>query len=298
MQSTLSLYYYESIKQQLLAWNGMSLQDRRSSYEEISIRRGNFSKSVEVDTAHFGLVSGDWLIPHQQSSDGIIIHLHGGAFAVGNALTHRAIGSHLAQYSGARVILLNYSLSPENQFPDAMMDVVNTFHFLKKQHPGQKIALSGDSAGANLALTATFYLKQEGFELPNAIGLICPWSDLTMSNPTHQTNAKVDPYFPNSDRLHASAAAYAGKHSLLDPLVSPQYGNFQQLPPILTHAGELEALLDDAKMIHHLATQAGVESQLEVYPAMWHVWQHFVGLMPEATDSLQKMGQFLAKNLG
>jgi acetyl esterase/lipase len=297
MQSTLSQYYYESIKQQLLAWNGMNLEERRSSYEEISIQRGNFSKAVEVVPAQFGTVSGDWLIPHQQSTDGIIIHLHGGAFAVGNALTHRAIGSHLAQYSGARVILLNYSLSPEHQFPVAMMDVVHTFELLKKEHSGQKVALSGDSAGANLALTASLYLRGEGKELPNAIGLICPWSDLTMSNPSHQKNAAVDPYFPNSDRLHASAKGYAGEASLKDPLVSPQFGSYDNLPPILTHIGEYEALLDDAKTVHQLATKAGVNSQLEVYPAMWHVWQHFVGLMPEATDSLQKMGTFLGLHL-
>ena len=297
MQSTLSLHYYELVKQQLLVWNAMTLEERRSSYEEVSIQRGNFSKSVDVVPAQFGAVSGDWLIPHHQTTDGIIIHMHGGAFAVGNALSHRAIGSHIAEYSGARVILLTYSLSPEHLFPAAMMDVVHTFRSLKKQHPGQKIALSGDSAGANLALVASFYLRGEGEELPNALGLICPWTDLTMSNPTHQKNALLDPYFPNSDRLHIAAKGYAGEASLKDPLISPQFGSYEKLPPMLTHTGEYEALLDDAKIIHQLATKAGVDSQIEVYPAMWHVWQHFVELMPESTDSLQKMGVFLAKHL-
>ena len=297
MPSQLSNYYYQIIQDQLLVWNGMTLEERRKSYEEVSIQRGNFSKHVEIPATQIGNVTGDWLIPYQQQSDGIIIHLHGGAFAVGNALSHRAIGSHLAEYSGSRVLMLNYRLCPEHQFPDALDDVVETTLALRKNNPAQKIALSGDSAGGNLALTAALYLQEHQHQLPNAIGLMCPWTDLTMSNATHQTKAKVDPYFPNSDRLIASAKTYAGSTEIVNPLISPQFAQYSDFPPVMIHVGEYEVLLDDASKLHQQLKQGSCESHLEVFPAMWHVWQHFVGLLPEATQSVEKMAQFLKLNL-
>jgi epsilon-lactone hydrolase len=294
MQSQQSSYYYQMVKDQLVLWNGMNIEQRRNSYEEVALKRDNFSKEVEVEPVQLGQVSGEWLIPHHQKSDGIIIHLHGGAFAVGNALTYRAIGSHLAEHAKCKVLMLNYSLCPEHPFPAALMDVVNTFTLLKEQDGQQKIALSGDSAGGNLAITATLYLQQHQLPIPDALGLMSPWTDLTMTNTTHQTKAHIDPYFPNSERLIAFAKIYAHNKDLKDPLISPQYASFANFPPVMTHVGEFEALLDDAEKFHQKAIADGVSSQLEIYPSMWHVWQHFVGLMPEATQSIQTMGHFLA----
>ena len=297
MPSHLSSYYYQITKDQLLLWNTMTLEERRRSYEEISLKRANFSHQVEVEMTKLGRVTGEWLIPHQLQSDGIIIHLHGGAFAVGNALTHRAIGTHLAMHAGCKVLMLNYRLCPEHPFPAALMDVVETYQILKERNPNQAIALSGDSAGGNLAITATLHLQQHQQVLPNALGLICPWTDLKISNPSHQTNAAVDPYFPNSERLIASAISYGGQEELTNPLISPQYAKITSFPPVMTHGGEFEALQDDAALFHQKLIDAGLESHLEVYPAMWHVWQHFAGLLPEASDSLEKMALFLKSKL-
>ena len=297
MPSQLAQYYYQIIQDQLVLWNGMTLEQRRSSYEEVAIQRGNFSKNVEVEAAKIGNASGEWLIPYKKQSDGIIIHLHGGAFAVGNSLSHRAIGSHLAEYSGCKVLMLNYRLCPEHHFPDALNDVVETVLELRQRNPEQKIALSGDSAGGNLALTAPLHLQQHQQALPNALGLMCPWTDLSMSNPTHKTKANVDPYFPNSDRLIASAKIYADLVAIESPLISPQFANYTNFPPVMTHVGEYEVLLDDASILHQKLEKSGTESHLEVYPSMWHVWQHFVGLLPEATQSVEKMAHFLKQHL-
>jgi epsilon-lactone hydrolase len=297
MPSHLSKYYYQITKDQLLLWNSMTLEERRNSYEEIALQRANFSRQVEVEITKVGRATGEWLIPHQKQSDGIIIHLHGGAFAVGNALTHRAIGSHLAEFSGCRVLMLNYSLCPEHHFPDALQDVFQAVTALRQNNPKQKIALSGDSAGGNLAVTTSLYLQQQQLALPNALGLMCPWTDLSISNATHQTKASVDPYFPNSERLIASAKTYAADHPLDHALISPQFASFSDFPPVMIHAGEYEALLDDATILHQQLKNAGNQSHLEIYPEMWHVWQHFVGLLPVATQSVEHMANFLKEHL-
>ncbi|BDW11583.1 hydrolase [Polynucleobacter sp. SHI8] len=297
MPSHLSSYYYQITKDQLVLWNAMTLEERRRSYEEISVKRANFSPEVEVEITKIGRVTGEWLIPHELRSDGIIIHLHGGAFAVGNALTHRAIGTHLAMHAGCKVLMLNYRLCPEHPYPAALTDVVETFRILKDRNPNQAIALSGDSAGGNLAITATLQLQQQQQVLPNALGLMCPWTDLKMSNASHQTKATVDPYFPNSERLIASAKTYGGQENLTEPLISPQYAKINAFPPAMTHVGEFEALHDDGALFHQKLIDAQLESHFEVFPSMWHVWQHFAGLLPEATDSVEKIALFLKSKL-
>jgi len=297
VQSTLSLYYYEIVKRQLAHWGSLTLEGRRQAIEEAAIQRGNFSRAVHSEPWQFGTLTGEWSIPHRQNSQGIILYLHGGAFVNGNSVTHRAIGSHLAEYSGCRVLVLNYHLSPEAVFPQALEDVVMSLRHLSQSQAGAKVALCGDSAGANLALTAALYLREKNHELPCALGLLCPWTDLTMSCASHQTNAHLDPYFPNSDRLHACAKLYAGTKTITDPLISPLFADLTGLPPILSHIGSFEAFYDETFALHQKAIDSGVAAQIETFPAMWHVWQHFVGLMPEATTSIQKMAQFLKEHL-
>jgi hypothetical protein len=295
MPSTLTPHYYQMIKNQIALWNTMSLEERRLSYAAVSIERDNFSREVDITKAELGKHSGEWITPHQLASSGIIIHLHGGAFAVGNAISHRAIGTHLAQNSGCKVLMLDYPLCPENPYPAALMDVVEVFQLLKKGE--QNIALSGDSAGGNLAITASLYLEQHQLPLPNAIGLMSPWTDLTLSNASHQSKASVDPYFPNSERLIGAANTYAGSTPKNDALISPQFAKIKSFPPTMTHVGELEVLIEDAQLWHKKLQAAQIESHLEVYPMMWHVWQHFVGLLPEATQSIEQIAQFLKVHL-
>jgi len=295
MPSTLTPHYYQMIKNQIALWNTMSLEERRLSYAAVSIERDNFSREVDITKAELGKHSGEWITPHQLASSGIIIHLHGGAFAVGNAISHRAIGTHLAQYSGCKVLMLDYPLCPENPYPAALMDVVEVFQLLKKGE--QNIALSGDSAGGNLAITATLHLAQHQLPLPNAIGLMSPWTDLTLSNASHQNKASVDPYFPNSERLIGAANSYAGLTPKNDSLISPQFARIGSFPPTMTHVGEFEVLIEDAQLWHKKLQVTQSESHLEIYPSMWHVWQHFVGLLPEATQSIEKMAQFLKVHL-
>lgn len=298
MPSHLAPYYFDVIKKQLEMWSDMSLAERRTSYEEIALARANFARQVRVDTFGLGSLSGEWLIPNQTSSDGVILHLHGGAFAVGSAVSHRAIGTHLASSSGCKVLMLNYRLCPEHAFPAALLDVVTTCRFLQKS-TAQKVVISGDSAGANLAICATLYLQDHQEVLPKAIGLMSPWIDLTLANPSHLIHAAVDPYFPNSERLRAAAQSYAGpSENLTDRLISPLFADIAAFPPVLTHVGEFEALYDDSSLFERKLQQAGVQSQLTVFPGMWHVWQHFASLLPEATQSLDQMGKFLRSHLG
>ena len=80
------------------------------------------------------------------------------------------------------------------------------------------------------------------------------------------------------------------------PLISPVYGDWRGLPPLLIHVGEDEILRDDAARITAAARAAGVAVRLETYPRMWHVFQIFLAL-PQAGESLDDVARFLKAHL-
>ena len=293
MQSLKSRYYYYRVKRQLAQMKSLGFLERRQAYDQLALQRGNFAKDVTIESFQFGIYSGDWVKPHTKRTEGMVIYLHGGVYALGSALSHRAVGTHLAQASGAEVFLFDYPRAPERPYPAALYDTVGLYRHLQHTFAGRSIALVGDSAGAGLAIGTALVLRDAKDVMPVSLGLLSPWSDLANSNPSHLSRASVDPFFPDPQRLILAAKTYAGEHSVLDPLMSAQYADLKNLPPMLIQVGDYEALLDDAIILHQRALDAGVAAQIQIWPKMWHVWQLLAGLMPEATNAINDLGQFL-----
>jgi len=168
---------------------------------------------------------------------------------------------------------------------------------LRAAAPEVPIALAGDSAGAGLSVALALRLQAQGAPLPVGLALMSPWTDLALTHPTHQTHAAVDPYFPTTDRLAASARHYAGEHPLDHPLLSPHYAQLAGLPPMLIHVGQHETLLQDSLALAERSRAHGGVADIKVWPGMWHVWQAFGGMMREADASIAELGLFLRQRL-
>jgi len=76
-------------------------------------------------------------------------------------------------------------------------------------------------------------------------------------------------------------------------LISPLYGDFRGLPPMLVHASEDEVLRDDAIRVAEAARRAGVHVELQLWPHVPHVWQFFAAVLPEARASLTAATRFI-----
>jgi acetyl esterase/lipase len=79
--------------------------------------------------------------------------------------------------------------------------------------------------------------------------------------------------------------------------VSPVYGNVRGLPPILIQVGDHEVLLSDSTRIAEKIAAAGGKVTLQIWPEMWHVFQFFVGKMPESKRAIRQIGAFLREQL-
>jgi acetyl esterase/lipase len=237
----------------------------------------------------------EWIIPQNNRLDQVLIYLHGGGFVLGLTPPHLQMVAYLAQKMGLRVLMVDYRLAPDYPYPAALDDCVTAYRWLLNQGiSAQNIGVAGDSAGGNLAVTLLMKLRDSGDPLPAAAACLSPVADFTNKDNLHK--GINDPLLPPK-AMRFYSKAYVGQNDASDPLISPVFGNWHGLPPVLVHAGEDEILRDDAVRISGLAKAAGVDAQLEIYPRMWHVWQLYL-VLPQAIQSLDDVTQFLRSHIG
>jgi monoterpene epsilon-lactone hydrolase len=237
----------------------------------------------------------EWLTPQDSRADQVLLYLHGGGFVYGLTPPHLEMVAYLAQKMSVRALLVDYRLAPAHPFPAALDDCVTAYRWLLQQGiAAQNIVVAGDSAGGNLTITSLMKLRDSGDPLPAAAACLSPVADFSGSgNPPEGFQDPLLP--PRAGRVYRES--YVAHHSARDPLISPVFGDWRGLPPLLVHVGEDEILRADAVRVQELATAAGVHVRLEIYPRMWHVWQIFLAL-PQAIQSLDDIAQFLRSHLG
>ncbi len=236
----------------------------------------------------------EWLIPDNSPSDRILLYLHGGGFVFGQTAPHVEMVAYLCQRMGMRALLVDYRLAPQHPFPAALDDCLTAYRWLLSQgFSARSVVVAGDSAGGNFTLAMLMTLRDNGEPLPAAAACLSPAGDLTAER--NSSEAYYDPLLPAKARRFY-CRAYVGSNDPRDPLISPVFGDFRGLPPLLIHAGEDELLRDDALRIEKAAKTAGVDVRVRIFPRMWHVWQVFLSL-PQSIESLDEIAAFLQAHL-
>jgi acetyl esterase/lipase len=244
-----------------------------------------------------GGVAAEWIETGIEPA-GTLLYFHGGGYMEGSPETHRRLVTALALAAGVRALSVDYRLAPENPFPAAVDDALTAYRWLTG--PGaedpSRVIVAGDSAGGGLSVALLVALRDAGDDLPAGAYLISPWTDLTGSGETVKTRADLEPML-DGNALVDTARLYRPEGSLDDPLVSPLFAEMAGLPPLLIDVGDYEILLDDAARLADRAARAGVAVDYEVWPGAFHVFQMLVGLVPEATDAVQRAGAWMSKLL-
>ena len=130
--------------------------------------------------------------------------------------------------------------------------------------------------------------------LPRAAVLLSPFLDVTASGESVKTRADKDPWFRAED-IGVVVKNYCSEDEVRHPLVSPVFANVAGLPPTLIQVGDHEILLSDATRFAEKMRNAGCHVELDVWPEMWHVWQLFVGKMPESRRAIKKIAEFIRR---
>jgi acetyl esterase/lipase len=258
---------------------------------ELATKGARPPKGVEVSSDVIAGVPVEVLTAVGTEPTGTLVHLHGGGFTVGSPVVVRAWGGALAARLGVEVVVPDYRLAPEHPFPAGLDDAEAVLKDVLERFDPATVAISGDSAGANLALVAVRDRLAAGLEVPAALVLLSPWLDLSVDRLDDPRLVAADPLL-SPDWLMACAVAYAAGR-LGDPRVSPLLGEVVALPPTLVQGGSDDILAPDAA---RLAAQPGVT--LSVASPLWHDFSLQVGQLAAADAGLEVVVDHLAGALG
>ena len=256
-------------------------------------------EGVTFEAASVGGISGWWAKPAKARRGAAIIHVHGGWFNWGTAQAYRNFVGQIALNAGADAFIPDYRLAPEHPFPAAIRDLEACYRGLVDKGL-TKIALSGDSAGGNLALvllSIVFAQASTGSIAPVGAVVFSPVTDLALTGESYDTRAEADPFFTRSQAA-GLVRSYLGETEPKSPLASPLYADLTGLPPIRVHVGDDEVLLDDSRRYVERAVSAGVDAKLDVWMGMPHGFVTNVGGFNAATQALNASGAFLTEQLG
>jgi monoterpene epsilon-lactone hydrolase len=254
-------------------------------------------REVKFREDRIGGILGWWCEPTDALPGAAILHLHGGWFNVGSAAAYRHLVGHIARSTGATAFIPDYRLAPEYPFPAAIEDARANFYGLAERGI-HRVAVTGDSAGGNLALSLLSLVAADLATAVAPVGavVLSPITDLALTGSSWQSRADADPYFVR-EQAEGLLQAYLDGHDPKDPVASPLYGNFHGLPPIRVQAGDDEVLLDDSLRFVERAVAAGIDAQLDVWEGMPHGFVGGIGQTQAAASALSAIGEFLSSRL-
>ncbi|GHS88667.1 acetyl esterase [Actinomycetota bacterium] len=229
-----------------------------------------------------------------------LVYVHGGGFVLGDLDTHDRIMRSLAERIGAVVVGVDYTLSPEARFPQAIHECAAVVTYLQVHGAelgvdADDLSFAGDSGGANISLATTLYLRDEVAGAPSVRCLLLYYGLYGLRDSASQRL-----FGGEWDGLGRADLAYylqcytSGPADLdspyLDCLSHPRLT--EDLPPCYVAACALDPLLDDSAALAAILDEASVPHRLRVFDGVLHGFLHHSRMLPEAVEALDDGAEF------
>jgi epsilon-lactone hydrolase len=220
---------------------------------------------------------GSWFAGKNTEPRITVLYLHGGGYS----FYPRAYANSIALITlaaNSRTFALDYRLAPEHRFPAQLEDALNAYHWLLETGADpESLIVSGDSAGANLALALLLAARDSKLALPTLVVALSPPTDFEIEK--RMLAQWADWFCDAAERWH--------------PLVSPVRADLSGLPPIYIQAGGAEILHDSIQAFAHCAQKQGADVVLQTWEDMNHVFQMFGLDSPQSAEALRMIGQVI-----
>ena len=180
----------------------------------------------------------------------VLVYFHGGGWVIGDLDTHDTLCRELANRSGCAVVAVDYRMGPEHRFPAAVDDCVAATAWVARHADrlgvdAARLAVGGDSAGANLAAVVALNARDAGGPAIAFQLLIYPATDMRRGHASHTTNGQG--YLLTADTIRYFHDHYIddARHDLdwrASPLLHP---DLTRLPPALVLTAGYDPLRDE-----------------------------------------------------
>jgi acetyl esterase len=232
----------------------------------------------------------------------VILFLHGGGWTFGSIDTHGGTMRMIAARSGCAVLGIDYRLAPECPFPGPMEDALSALAFIEAGGLGDdvdasRIALAGDSAGANLALGALLTRRDRGERMPATAVLIYGCYAPLFDTASHKRLGDGT-FNMRTEMMRWYWANFLGPHaSAPPPAAAPLDADLTGLPPLYLNAAGLDPLVDDTTLLVDRLTTAGVRHRFDLWPGVVHGFVRLARELPMARRAVAAGGDWLREIL-
>lgn len=231
-----------------------------------------------------------------------LLYFHGGGWVQGSLDTHGALCAKLARRAGIQVISYSYRLAPEHPFPAAPDDVMMAYQALYAQAETlgvdrHKIAVGGDSAGANLTASLLWSLSQDKRRMPAAQLLFYPAVDGRLTTPS--IKAFADHPLLSLARIEGYLDLYLGPDvDRLQPRVSPFLApDLSGQPPAFVLIAGHDPLWDEGEAYAERLEEAGSAVTLARFEGQVHGFLNLTKVIPEADVAIDQAAAWLRQVL-
>ena len=282
--------------------NGPDDIRRDMSGDKISFLRDNWKKGEYIEYINDSIGSLEILKLNNKkvTSNKTLLYLHGGGYVACGPETHGALITQLSLITNSHVVFPIYRLAPENPFPAAIEDALASYkNLLEVGINADEIFIAGDSAGGGLTLALLQKIKSEELPMPSCAIVISPWTDLTLSGNSIQERGHRDPMIKPGPNMQVTVDAYCGDEDPSNPLISPLFAEYFDMPPIQIQVASEETIYDDSSRLHKkLKEQNSGKVEFIEWKGLFHVFQAFCSgwlAIPEAKKSIKEIAKFSEK---
>ena len=221
--------------------------------------------------------------PPSPAPKAAIVYFHGGGHVIGSLDTHDSVARNLCAGTGTLVVSVDYRMGPEHRFPAAVEDSVAALRWTHDNAASlgidaDRLAVSGDSAGGNLAAVLAIMARDAGGPRLRLQVLVYPVADFTF------VGASYGRYAEGYGVLTKAAMAWFRGHYLNsaadadDWRASPlKAANLAGVAPAFIVTAECDVLHDDGIAYGAALRRAGVVVEHRDYAGMIH---GFFGMAP------------------
>jgi acetyl esterase len=230
-----------------------------------------------------------------------LVYLHGGGWTMFSIDTHDRLMREYAARAGVAVVAVDYSLSPEARFPRALEETVDVIAWLREHGAAHgvdaaRMAVGGDSAGANLAIASQLRLRDDGHPVLEA--MLFNYGAFNDRETPSWTRYDGPRYMLEADEMHAFWDNYLRDDGDRDnPLAVPLRADLRGLPATFMTVAECDILVDDNHAMAAALRAAGVEVELRSYAGATHSFLEAVSISELADRALGEASDWLKRTL-
>jgi acetyl esterase len=229
-------------------------------------------------------------LPDGAARPPLLVYAHGGGFMQGSLNSWDHMLRELVRESGVAALSVDYRLSPEQKFPVAFEEMVAMVRLASREGAGfgidpARLAVGGDSAGANLAIAAALAAREAGEKAIRFMLLVYGCFSTDCDSPSWQRFGQGPGL--SQTQMHWIWETYlTSPEEYRDWRAAPMLARLEGLPPAHLIVGRLDPLLDDSERMAARLTEAGVPTTLAIYEGLNHGFIRYGRLIGSARRAL------------